>query len=250
MRHTHGVKKVAFISLHSHCNVARLMFGRTIGTRLYRHTGRLKHRFIVRVANRIGRHSGGGVGVPANRVRVVMSMLGMLGSTMAPPFAVRSGDSKNSSVHVGFHCLSLHHGYIHGGLRLHRGVAVRIHQCLSDGKFLRIRAPVLMNSAPRKTHSFIIPSHVGPKRFCTLPRSPRALGRLLVISNFSHCFRVMGYFHSRSLHTSHRPRFARVSYRVDFIRRRSVVSAFRKVTGRLFGRLHKIRLDRPFLHVA
>lgn len=249
MRHDHGVKNVAFISLHSHCNVARLMFGRRVSTRLYRHTGGLNHRFIVRVIKAMGRHFDGGDRVPANSVRVVISRLGVLGSTVAPPFAVRSGASNNSSVHVGCHCLSLHHDTIHSGLRLHRGVAVRIHDCLSGLNFLRIRAPMLVNSAPRKTHSFMMPSHVGPKRFCTLPRSPRALGRLLVISNFSHCFRVTGYFHSRSLHTSHRPRFARVSYRVDFMRRRSIVAAFRKVTGRLFGIVHGVRLARPFPHV-
>lgn len=249
MRHDHGVKNVAFVSLHSHCNVARLMFGRRMGTRLYRRTGGLKHRFMVRIVNAMGRHFDGGSGVPAKSVRVVMSRLGILGITAAPPFAVRRGASKKSSVHVGCHCLSLHHDGIHSGLRLHRGVAVRMHGCLSRRKFVRIRAPILINSAPRNTHSFIIPSHVGPKRFCTLPRSPRALGRLLVMTNFSHCFRVTGYFHSRSLHTSHRPRFARVSYRVDFIRRRSVVAAFRNVTGRLFGALHKIRLARPFMHV-
>ncbi len=198
---------------------------------------------------RIGRHRDGGGGLPAKRVRVVISILGMLGDSIAPPFAVRSGASKNSSVHVGCECLSLHHSDIHGGVRLHRRVAVRMHHCLSNRNFLRVRAPVLVNSAPRKTHSFIMPSHVGPKRFCTLPRDPRALGRLLVITNVSHCFRVIGYFHSRSLHTSHRPRFARVSYRVDFIRRRSIVSLFRNVTGRLFGAVHNVSLARPFPHV-
>lgn len=242
MRHSEGVNNVAFISLHSHCNVARLIFGRTSSGTLYSTTGGLNHRCYVRVGNAIDRQRDGGPGVSANSVRVLMGRLGILSRDRAPPFAVRSGASNNSSVHVGCHCLSLHHPTIHGGLRLHRHVYVLVHGFLSSRGFVRIRAPVLVNDAPRNTHSFMIPSHVGPNRFCTLPRDPRALGRLLVMTNFSHCFRVTGYFHSRSLHTSHRPRFARVSYRVDFMSRSSIVSLFRRVTHRLFGRVHNMRL--------
>lgn len=153
------------------------------------------------------------------------------------------------SLHLGCHCLSVHHPRVRRHVIFHTGTASAVHHCLSSRNFLSIRAPVLAHTAPRNTHSCLIPSHAHPNGFFTLPRSPRLFGRLLVISKFSHCCRVTGYFHSRSLHTSHRPRFARISVRASFLGRRRVVGVGRKLVGRLFGAVVSIRF-RSFPHVA
>lgn len=190
-----------------------------------------------------------GRGLGAKSVRIVTADLHVLSRSRAPPFTVRRGDRAGRSVHLGCHCLSLHEPSVRGGLVLGDHILKLVHRFVTGRKFLRVRAPVLYGSAPRNTESCLIPDHIRPKGFCTLPRSPRLFGRLLVTSNCSQCFRVTHYFHSRSLHTSHRPRFARTSVRLSFISVSSIVSIGRHLLGFMFGRTVNISIRVPLRHV-
>lgn len=230
----------------------RMITSPSRGMRSFRGTRSIHGRCILYMHNGVAGHSRTtvGPGLPANTCRVFYRRLHMLGSTGAPPFCVRSSVSMSRGVHLGCHCLSLHHPRVRHGLVLQRGMAGTVHSFFSDHSFLRVRAPVLAGSAPRNTHSCLIPSHMGTNAFCTLPRSPRVFGRVLVITNCRGCFRVIHYFHSRSLHTSHRPRFARLSLRVSFISRRSVCTLLRRVVTRMFGATLNGRVSLPVPHVA
>ncbi len=250
MRHRHSLNKLVFVSLESEANVVRLTFSSGASGTVFRGTDAIEDRCILVTGNGIEVHSSIGHSVPANSVRVRMAALGVLKRDRAAPFRVLSGDLTGRRLELGCHCLSLEHPIVRGGVLVHRGVTGIAESCFSRGNFVRVRAPAFVGSAPRNTHSCLIPSHVRGNDFFTLPRSPRLCGRLLVLSNFSHCVRLTHYCHSRSLHTSHRPRFARVSLRVSFIRVRSIFSVTRNFMGHLFGRILGIRVPAPLPHLA
>lgn len=207
-------------------------------------------RCILTIGNAIYRHRDGGPSLPANRVRITISRLHVISGTRAPPFRVSGTDRINSRAALGCECLTLHGRRLAGGVLVHRGVTGVTERCFCTGSFVRVRAPVVVGSAPRNTHSCIIPDEVRGKGFCTLPRDPRVCGRLLVVSKFSECVRLTEYFESRSLETSHRPRFARVSLRVDFISARSVVRVTRNFVRGLVGRAVKVSVRAPLGEVA
>lgn len=228
----------------------RLTFSRGASGTIFSGTFSTEDRCILTTINGMERHSTGGARVTANRVRIRMARLQVLNGDRAPPFRVIPGYRATRAAELGCHCLSLHEPSLRGGVLLERGVAGVAHSCFSRGNFVRVRAPVLVHSAPRNTHSFLMPSEVRGNDFCTLPRSPRLCGRLSVITNFSECVRVTHYFHSRSLHTSHRPRFARVSLRVSFISVRSILSVNRNCVGHIFGSTVNISIPAPLPEVA
>lgn len=219
-------------------------------------TSPLQGRCIIGVIKHIDRHRRNtlGPGLPAKRIRVCTSSVRLLGTIHGPlPFRISATSSRSieRSLHLHCHCLSLQQRQVTRGLGIHRRIVGTVHHFLrSRRNFVRMRAPVLAQSAPRNTQSCLIPSQIGPKRFCTLPRSPRLFGRLLVMSNISHCCRITHYFHSRSLHTSHRPRFARLSVRVDFVARSRVLTLGRTLITRVFGAIRNVRVPHPFPHLA
>lgn len=250
MRHYHSLNRLVFVSLHSHANVIRLTFGSGASGRVFSGTFSYEDRFILTTGNIIYREDSGGDRVPANSVRIIMDSVHILSGTRAPPFRVISSAGAGRRLELGCHCLSLHHHPLLGGLVVEDGVTGITESCFRSGNFIRVRAPVVVGSAPRNTESCLIPSEVRGNGFCTLPRSPRVCGRLLVLSNFSHCVRLTEYFHSRSLHTSHRPRFARVSVRLSFISISRVLRVGRNFFGGLFGRILGVSLRRRFREVA
>lgn len=241
-----------FASMESHSKVVRIMYRRkAASTTVVRGTTSLHTRCMITIIKGIREHSNTiGSGVTANRVRIVPDRLHMLSRSRAPPFPVRRGSGAGRSVHLGCHCLSLEEPSLREGLHVGDRIVALAHRFFSSRKFLRMRAPVLKGAAPRNTESCLMPDHVRPKSFCKLPRSPRLCGRLLVYSNMSHCVRVTEYFHSRSLHTSERPRFARVSVRLSFISMSSIVRMGRGCLGGLFGRILSMSMRLPVREVA
>ncbi len=254
MRSGHSRNNILFISLHSCANVARLMVG---SPRLVRTLSTGGVRAIVDTGNIISLHStrAMGSGVSANGIRIVMDRFAILKEYIGGlPFRVFTSGGSGRTLELGRHFLSLEGPGMDNDVEHHSRVVGCVHHLVRSRNFLRVRAPVLATSSPRNTHSFLMPDHGRPNRFCTLPRTPRRFGRLLVISNFSECFRVTPYFHSRSTHTSHSPnRFCRLSFRVTFTARRRILTIYRHMVHTVFGGFRNARRPMstaPFERVA
>ncbi|MCL2199898.1 MAG: aspartate--tRNA ligase [Defluviitaleaceae bacterium] len=183
--------------------------------------------------------------MPTGAIEIEVTELRILSEAEVPPFQV-ADEGVAIDTRLKYRYIDLRRPEMQRIFEIRHNAAQSIRRYLTEGGFLEIETPVLINSSPEGARDYLVPSRMHPGQFYALPQSPQQMKQILMVSGFDKYFQLARCFRDEDLRADRQPEFTQIDIEMSFADEENVYAMAEEMMGRVFKDVLDVELPAKF----